>query len=189
MCSVEKCCYCLPLDLACIIIGIVSLIFSGVLTVVSIVFLSLDIRTDFQLESNPAVATDQHKLQSLLNISISVEAIRIVLCVILAVSALATVASVSLMIGLQKRRSGFVLFYFGYWVFLTIVLMLGGILVLIEKHWAMALLLFGASLILIHMLVVVNAVYDGLQRGKVFGISPHRRLSEDTDALTTSMHH
>lgn len=75
------------------------------MAVVSIVFLSLDTKSDHQFNFNPDVATGPHKLQSLLNISVSVEVIRIVLWVILAMSVLAVAASVSFMIGLQKVRT------------------------------------------------------------------------------------
>ncbi|XP_049875226.1 uncharacterized protein LOC126373215 isoform X2 [Pectinophora gossypiella] len=96
-------------------------------------------------------------------------------------------SSVLLLIGISKKKPGFLLFYFGYGLFFTILCNIGALLLLLKCMWWTSGAIFIASLVYIHFLVVVQTVYDGMLRGKVYGFASHRKLDDDIAILEGSL--
>ncbi|KAJ2951534.1 hypothetical protein O0L34_g13684 [Tuta absoluta] len=171
MCWADKCCFFIKLDPGCVIIGFISLILSTVMIATSAVYFSMD------LEEH-SISTHNPILTKVLTFVLTPHQKTVVLCSVLAMGVMLLFASVMLMVGICKKKSGFVLFYFGFGIFFAIFSMLGAILLMLQTHWGASITIFITCGIYIHFLVVIHTLYEHMQK-EIYGDDSHGILIEE----------
>nr|XP_049700341.1 uncharacterized protein LOC126055394 [Helicoverpa armigera] len=174
MCWSQKCCYVIPANIGCVLMGICSFLVSLFMLSGSIAWLIIKDKETRQL------STPQVQYMQTFGLHLSMTSVRILLVIAIVVALFGMMFSVMLVVGILKNKPSFVLCYFAFGIIITIVCQLCALLVLLENCWILALSLFIVSLFHIHFLVVVHTVYELMLRGKDFRF---HQQAEDVDPL------
>ncbi|CAH0625266.1 unnamed protein product [Chrysodeixis includens] len=173
MCWAEKCCYFIPGNIGCVVVGICSFILSALLLAASITVYVTELSTEADMVHKPLIS-------EILALDLNVSSVRILLWLLMIIAGLWMIFSCLLVVGIVKNLSSFVLCYFAYATFVVIICQLGALLVLLANYWKLSIVLFVASAIYIHFIVVVHTVYNLMIRGKDFSFN---RIDQDEELL------
>ncbi|XP_026741812.1 uncharacterized protein LOC113506579 [Trichoplusia ni] len=154
MCWAEKCCYFIPANIGCVVLGVCSFFLSSLLLATSITVYVVEIGKEHAgLVKKPLIS-------EILVIDLNVSSVRIILWTLIIIAVMWMVFSGLLVVGIVKNIASFVLCYFAFSIFMIILCQLCGLLVLLANNWKLSIILFAASAIYIHFIVVVHTVYD-----------------------------
>uniref|UniRef100_A0A2A4J0Y8 Uncharacterized protein n=1 Tax=Heliothis virescens TaxID=7102 RepID=A0A2A4J0Y8_HELVI len=174
MCWAQKCCYVIPANIGCVLMGICSFLVSLFMLSGCIAYFIIED------EGNRQLATSHDQYVKTLGLQLSMTSVRILMAIAIIIAVLGMMFSAMLVVGITKNKPSFVLCYFAFGIIITIVGQLSALLVLLENCWILALVLFIVSLIHIHFMVVVHTVYELMLRGKDFRF---HQQADDVDPL------
>lgn len=182
MCWAEKCCYWVPLNKACVILGITNFIISFSLTVTSLACYIAEHKME-------VVNIDHvHYIAGFFGLELKVQTVNIILSIIAIICIFWMIFSVLLIFGVIKNEPSLILSFFSFGIILTIICMLSGLLLVINQYWAVALVIMILSMINIHYLVVVHSLYDLMQKGNYsFQRNQHQDLDPLEDCFDNSL--
>ncbi|CAB3227856.1 unnamed protein product [Arctia plantaginis] len=172
MCWSEKCCYFIPLNWACLILGVINFIISTSLMVYSLTYY-------FKEKEMLLLHKQTHLVATLLGMDLKIGTVNIILSIITLVSFIWMIFSILLVVGILKHQPSLLLSNFSFGIILTILGQISGLLLLLKKCWFLASVVFIPSLINIHYLVVIHTAYELMQKGSGFRFHRHRDQDED----------
>ncbi|CAH1637056.1 unnamed protein product [Spodoptera littoralis] len=177
MSTSEKCCFMVPLNVGCFVVGIVSCVLSVIMFSMSTLF--------FIMESG----VNKHELTvesvhfaKYLGLYLNSSSVHIILSITMIISLLWMMFSVLLILGILRNNANFVLSHFLFGIVINIISILSALLVLLQslQSWKLSFILFALSFLHIHFLVVIYTVYDLMNRGKDLRFHQH---ADDEDLL------
>ncbi|KAL0829050.1 hypothetical protein ABMA28_003916 [Loxostege sticticalis] len=130
MCWSKKCCYVVELDKGCLTIGILTLMLSVGVWIVSTVLFCADENDRLWYMHN---ATEH--LLGAFHLDVNQRSKEVILSIILFVAVGSTMTSIALIVGVRKRLAGYVLVYFAYSTFLTFFMSLSSLLLMLKTTW------------------------------------------------------
>lgn len=174
MCWAEKCCYVVPANFGCVLLGICSFILSLFVLGASVSYFIIE------TEGSQQVSAQSVHFAKTLGLNLNVASVHIILTIAIVIAVLWMLFSILLVVGVIKNKPNFVLCYFSFGIIVTIICQLSALLLLLQNCWTLSLVLFISSLLYIHFLVVVHTVYELMLKGTNFRFQRHE---DDEDLL------
>uniref|UniRef100_A0A2H1V4B9 SFRICE_029327 n=1 Tax=Spodoptera frugiperda TaxID=7108 RepID=A0A2H1V4B9_SPOFR len=177
MCTSEKFCFGVPLNIGCIIVGIISGILSIILFSMSTLFFILEIGVH-----KKEVTEESVHFAKYLGLYLNSSSVHIILSITVIISLLWMMFSILLILGILRNNANFVLSHFLFGTMMNIISMLSALLVLLQslESWKLSFILFAWSFLHIHFLVVIYTAYDLMNKGKDFSFN---QRADDEDLL------
>ncbi|KAJ0176279.1 hypothetical protein K1T71_008453 [Dendrolimus kikuchii] len=166
MCCAEKCCFFLPLSIACYLIGGINFIISLATSIIAVVLLLHNGNGPDQVTTIHHPKPTPHNFLNVFELS--KESFDIIMWILLLCGLIQMLFTIMFIIGLTKNKPSFVLSFFGFSIMATMILLIAALLELIHNFWISAFATFIIALLNMHFSIVIHTIYEEMSRGRKF---------------------